>query len=313
MNHVRIHRAVLLFIFLVSVIFHRAFAATILLQPVADTTLIEIAPISNMGGSTFVNAGTAGQNGARNRGLYKFNFSSIPPYSKIKSAAVTLEVVQEPSAGGVSSLFDLHRLLKSWGEGDKVTALHDGGGLGLLATTNEATWNSRFAFTTNLWSSPGASNDYATAVSSSTPVYGVADFPHFNSTPQMIADVQDWVNDPASNFGWLLKSESEATAKTARGFGSREFAGADVNSPPYVAVEFVPPPTIFGLQITNSQFKFSFTAESNQAYVVEFKNVVVSTNSWLALTNIVAPIASTNILVSDTVSTNARFYRVVAP
>ena len=143
MNHVRIHRAVLLFIFLVSVIFNRAFAATILLQPVADTTLIEFAPTNNMGGSTFVNAGTAGQNGARNRGLYKFNFSSIPPYSKIKSADVTLEVVQEPSAGGVSSMFDLHRLLKSWGEGDKVTGLHDGGGLGLLATTNEAGRNEK--------------------------------------------------------------------------------------------------------------------------------------------------------------------------
>ena len=301
----------MLFIFLVSVIFHRAFAATILLQPVADTTLIEFAPTNNLGGSTFVNAGTAGQIGARNRGLYKFDFRSIPPNSKIKSAAVTLEVVQEPGSGGISSMFDLHRLLKSWGEGDKYTNVSPG--LGVSATVDEATWNSRFALTTNTWTSPGASNDYATAVSSSTPVYGVADFPHFNSTPQMIADVQMWLDNPASNFGWLLKSESEATAKTARGFGSREFAGADVNSPPYVAVEFVPPPTIFGTQITNSQLKFSFTAESNQAYVVEFKNVVVSTNSWLALTNIVAPIVSTNILVSDTISTNARFYRVVAP
>ncbi len=288
---------------------HRAFAATIVLQPVADTTLIEAMPTNNMGGTAFVNAGTSGE-GKRNRGLYKFDFSSIPPDSKIKSASVTLEVVAEPSAGGTSSTFGLYRMLKSWGEGNKVsTELQPG--FGLPATTNEATWNSRFAFTTNNWTSPGASNDFTATISSSTQVYGVADFPHFASTPQIIADVQVWVNDSSSNFGWMLKSESESTLKTARRFGSREFAGEDTGSPPFVEVEFIPPPPVFGLQITNNQFKFSFGAESNQAYQVEYKNALLSTNAWLNVTNISASAAATNILISDPISSSTRFYRVI--
>ena len=290
---------------------HGVFAATVVLQPVADTTLIEAAPTNNLGGSTFVNAGTSGI-GTRNRGLYKFDFSSIPPYSKIKSAAVTLEVLYEPNAGGVSSMFGLYRLLKSWGEGDKITIhMVDSSGFGLPATTNEATWNSRFAFTTNNWTSPGASNDFATVISSSTQVYGTADFPYFGSTPQMVADVQIWVNDSSSNFGWLLKTESESTLKTARGFGSREFAGEDTNSPPKLQVEFIAPPTLFNPQITNGQFSFSFLAEANEAYKVEFINAFASTNSWLTVTNINAPMLATNISVSDPISSSTRFYRVI--
>ena len=181
------------------------------------------------------------------------------------------------------------------------------------ATVGEATWNARFAFTTNAWGFPGASNDYAPAVSSSTSVFGEADFPLFASTPQLVGDVQTWVNNPGLNFGWLLKSESESIQKTARRFGSREFAGADPNSPPHVVVEFVLPPALFNVGVTNGRVQFSFLAESNQTYVAEFKNALTPAGSWLLLTNINAPIASTNISVSDAVSTNTRFYRVVLP
>ena len=132
-------------------------------------------------------------------------------------------------------------------------------------------------------------------------------------TPQMAGDVQNWLDNPGVNFGWLLKSESESTPKTARRFGSREWAGLDTNSPPYVEVEFVPPPTIQPLQITNGHFRFSFLAESNQAYRIEFKNALGSSNSWMTLSNFPAPPVSTNVLVSDALATNARFYRVVTP
>lgn len=292
--------------------FTNAFAATIHIQPAADTTLIETAPDNNMGGTEFVNAGTAGANGARNRALYKFDLSSIPAGSKIKSAALTLEVSHEPSMGPQSSSFALHRFLRAWGEGNKDSVASGTFGLGLVATEGEATWNSPFAMTTNTWSLPGASDDFATVVSSSTIVLGISDFPHFNSTPQMIADVQTWLDNPDANFGWLLKTEEESTSRTARGFGSREFVVTDPNSPPYVAIEFVPPPAISDVRIANNQFQFSFLAESNQAYVVEFQNAV-ATNSWLTLTNIPASLDSTNILISDPLSTNTRFYRIVAP
>lgn len=312
MNFVGFRHSLSLLVFATGGIFSCSFAATIRLQPVADTTLIETAPDNNMGGTEFVNAGTAGANGARNRALYKFDLSAIPAGSKIQSAAVTLEVSREPGMGAESSSFALHRLLRSWGEGDKDSVESGTFGLGLSATEGEATWNSPFALTTNAWTFPGASNDFSTVVSSSTIVLGIGDFPLFNSTPEMVADVQTWLNDPAQNFGWLLKSEAESTPHTARGFGSREFAGIDTNSPPYLEVEFAEALSISNPQIIDGEFQFSFFAEANRNYTVEFKNAL-GTNSWNVLTNITAPTVPTNIFVSATISTSTRFYRVVAP
>ncbi len=288
-------------------------AETIRIQPIADTTLAEVAPNNNLGGTAFVNAGTAGVNasGARNRGLYRFDFSPIPASSKIKSALVKLEVIRAGS--GTSSSFALHRMLRTWGEGNKDSTLEQSPGVGFLATTNEATWNSPFALTTNFWTTPGASNDFASVVSSRTDVFGVGDFPVFSSTPQMMTDVQTWLDNPLVNFGWLLKTETEGEYFTARRFGSREFIGGDTNSPPYVEVIFVPPPTIFGTRIVSGQFRFTFLAEASQSYTVQFKNTLNATNLWQTLTNISAPITATNILISDALSTNARFYRVVFP
>jgi hypothetical protein len=312
MNFLKFRRLLLLPVLACSGIFSSAFGARVQLQPVADTTLIEVAPDNNMGGTEFVNAGTAGANGARNRALYKFDFSSIPRGSSIKSAVVTLEVSREPGMGAQSSSFALHRFLRSWGEGDKDSLASGTFGLGLPATEGEATWNSPFAFTTNTWTFPGASNDFATVSSSSTIVLGVGDFPRFDSTSQMTADVQWWLDHPEANFGWLLKAEDEATARTARGFGSREFVVTDPNSAPYVEIEFIPAPTISNVQLANSELQFSFLAESNQVYVVEFQNAL-ATNSWFTLTNIAESVDSTNVLISDSLSTNQRFYRVVAP
>jgi hypothetical protein len=50
-----------------------------------------------------------------------------------------------------------------------------------------------------------------------------------------VADVQGWLNNPKSNFGWMLISESEDTRFTARRFGSRE----DPNNAPLLDVQYV--------------------------------------------------------------------------
>jgi len=60
------------------------------LVPVADTTLIEEAPINNSGGVPFVNAGTT-QNFTRNRGLFRFDLrSGIPAGASVTSAEATV-------------------------------------------------------------------------------------------------------------------------------------------------------------------------------------------------------------------------------
>jgi hypothetical protein len=311
MNFFGIRHTLALFVFAVGGIFSLGFAATIRMHPIADTTLVETAPDNNTGANAFVNAGTSGI-GTKNRGLYKFDFTVVPPNSKIQSAILQLEVTKEPSGGAEPSTFELHRMLKSWGEGDKDSTLETSSGMGFPATINEATWNSPFALTTNSWTAPGATGDFADVVSSSVMVYGVGDFPIFDTTPEMVADVQTWMDNPATNFGWLLKTESESISRTARQFGSHEFAGIDTNSPPYLEIEFTEPLSISNPQIISGEFEFSFLAEANRNYTVEFKNAL-GTNSWLTLTNITAPTEPTHILVSDIISTNTRFYRVIAP
>ena len=56
----------------------------------------------------------------------------------------------------------------------------------------------------------------------------------------MVADVQSWLDNPASNFGWLVLGDETAIA-TAKRFDTRESA-----SPPVLTIEYTPasrPPT----------------------------------------------------------------------
>ncbi|MEO6036005.1 MAG: DNRLRE domain-containing protein [Verrucomicrobiota bacterium] len=281
------------------------------LLSVADTTLIEAEPDHNLGGVPFFNAGTAGPGGKRNRGLFRFEVSSIPGGAKIKSAILKLEVTQEPQAGPIPSFFSLHRLLRSWGEGEKIPTSSPG--LGLPATQNEATWNDRFALTTNAWRSPGAANDFAAVVSYSQYIYGVDSspyfFPHYPETaPQLTGDVQFWLDHPGENFGWLLKTESESVQGTARRFGSRESDFA-----PELIVEFIRPPKIVNWKIVSNQFQFSFFADVDQSYAIQFCPALSNSNNWLTLTNI-APLTETNmVVVRDSLSATQRFYRIALP
>lgn len=211
-------------------------ADVLTLTPAADTTIAEIAADNNYGGAGFFNAGTS-RNGHSSRGLLRFDVASaLPSSAEIIGVSLVLDAVREPSQDPEASAFGLHRVWVPWGEGDKVPS-PSGPGLGEPATAGEATWNDRFAFTSKTWSVPGgaAGVDYAAPAASELFVYGVADSPYtFASTPALVADVQDWLNRPEANFGWMLLSESEGLPATARSFGSRTSIG-----PPQLEVEFV--------------------------------------------------------------------------
>ena len=61
----------------------------------------------------------------------------------------------------------------------------------------------------------------------------------FSSQPAMVANVQGWLDSPASNFGWLLRAADESpNVITARQFGSRESGTADA---PALTINFTPP------------------------------------------------------------------------
>src|SRR5262245_41324720 len=72
-------------------------AESVMLHPVADSTLIEVSPNSNLGGANFFNAGFTGVS-TRNRGLIQFALTeSIPAGSIITGATLTFDIIRQPS------------------------------------------------------------------------------------------------------------------------------------------------------------------------------------------------------------------------
>jgi hypothetical protein len=170
---------------------------------------------NNAGAETAVTAGQIGADGGNTvrRGLIAFNIAgNIPAGAMILTATFNLDVVRTPTVGAVNSNFGLHQITKEWLEGTKS------GVSGSAATAGEVTWNSAKHLTTT-WTTAGG--DFVVTPSGSTAVTGNGPYT-WNSTPDMVTNVQSWLDSPAANYGWLLKSDNETAAFTARRFGSIE-------------------------------------------------------------------------------------------
>jgi len=198
-------------------------ADEVVLTPSADATLIERAPNNSSGGGIFFNAGTT-QVGTRNRALIQFDLSPIPAGAIITAATLSLNVVREPGCGSADASFGLYRVLRPWGEGSNVPT-DNAGGLGAPAQPGDATWNSRFFGASQAWATPGGAPDidYVSNPSSSAVIYGPGQSPYqFESTLETAGDLQRWLDNSGTNFGWMLICQAEDTPFTARRFASRE-------------------------------------------------------------------------------------------
>jgi glucose/arabinose dehydrogenase len=204
-----------------------AVAGTTNLAVVADTFLLAESGNNNAGASTHVAVG-ANRFLLVRRALLRFDLGGIPSGSVVTSATMRAEVIGLPAfATPQSSQFALHRLHAAWGEGSRA------GNQGALAQAGDATWNSRMHGTA-LWTQGGAAADAAATASATTLVAGLGMYAW--SGPGLVEDVQAWIDDPATNAGWLLMSQSEATAATAKQLGSREGG-----KPMVLEVGFLPP------------------------------------------------------------------------
>ena len=199
------------------------------ITPSKDNTLYEYDPAegdhSNGAGFHFF----AGENamGEIRRGVLAFNIAgAIPAGSTITGVTLTLNMSM--TIAGAESI-ELHKLLADWGEGTSHAPMGEGDGA--PATPNDATWRHRF-FDTIFWTTEGG--DFSATVSASQSVGGVGQY--MWSSAQMVTDVQSWLDDPASNFGWLVLGD-ETTGATAKRFDTRESA-----SPPVLTIQYTPPP-----------------------------------------------------------------------
>jgi hypothetical protein len=182
-----------------------------------DNTLYEspTGGLSNGKGVGVFSGATA--TGSIRRALLRFDVAgTLPAGAVVLSAVVNLNVTQStvflptPATG--------HRVLQAWGEGNS-NALGGGGG-GTAATLNDATWLHTF-WSTSFWTTPGG--DFAAAPSFTLAMPGLG-AGSSNPSEQAAADVQSWLNNPATNFGWLIKIVDESVPSTARRIASRESA-----------------------------------------------------------------------------------------
>ena len=190
--------------------------------PAKDNTLYEnSAGTLSDGKGDYLFAGKTSTGGLIRRAVVQFDVASIiPKGSTIVSVVPTLHMSKTIAGATAVSLY---RLIADWGEGTPNSAGNEGGGE--ASTTGDATWIHSF-YSTTLWKNPGG--DYAVTVSSKFDVGGIGSY-SWPSTAQLVADVQQWLDTPAANFGWIVIGDETANA-TAKRFESRENATA-VNRP----------------------------------------------------------------------------------
>ncbi len=187
--------------------------ATIVLSPDKDNSIYQENTNSNGAGPDIYTG--ANNNLNPRHGLIHFNLSSLPANISIVSVSLKL-YINKLADHATGEAIKAHKLLANWGEG---TA--DGSGRGGFADANDATWEKPFNGLPGFWTTFGG--DYNPSQSGNATVGGLGSFAISGSG--MAADVQSWINTPASNFGWLLAG-NETVPKSALRFSSKENTNA---------------------------------------------------------------------------------------
>ena len=203
-----------------------AFAVTVVLSPQKDNTLYEDpkGQLSN-GHGIYLFTGLTGVAGLR-RGLIAFDLTSIPANATIMDATLSM-FLSTPHGQTATINISLNKALHAWGEG--ASDAGDPGGMGAQAEVNDATWLHTF-FDTIFWTAPGG--DFSPTASATTPVSAV-NTTYIWSGSGLVADVQGWVSNPASNFGWVIRA-NEIESGMAQRLNTRE----NSSNPPQLTVTY---------------------------------------------------------------------------
>jgi hypothetical protein len=217
-----------------------ASAATVQIPAARDNTLYQESPTFSNGAGRHIFAGTTAMADSR-RALLAFDVAgSVPAGSTITAAELTLNMSKTVVGAQPVSL---HRATSDWGESTSDAPGEEG--IGTPAANGDATWSHTF-FPSQLWSTPGG--DFS-ATPSATAIVAQNGPYTWGSTPEMVADVQGWMDDPAANFGWVVVGD-ETNVPTAKRFDSRE--NPDPGVQPVLSVTFeggTPVPAVSGAGI----------------------------------------------------------------
>jgi hypothetical protein len=232
---------------------------TVSLEASKDNTLYEndTGAISN-GAGAHVFVGRSGDNDLK-RGLIQFDVTAggIPAGSTVTSAVLNLNM-SRTRAG--SETVSLHRVSNDWGEGTSDAPQNEGGGA--AAASGDATWVHAF-FPDQNWDSPGG--DFAQTPSADTAVAFQGTY-QWGPTEAMAVDVQDWLDRPETNFGWLLLG-NESRNQTAKRFDSRQNAAA--GNRPRLEIRYEPP------------CPFELPGDINGDCIVDAFDFAIMASNWL--------------------------------
>jgi hypothetical protein len=233
-------------------------AAVITIGASQDASIFKNNVNNSSGAANGLIAGTNAQSSARRAAIAFDVASALPAGAVIQNVQLNL-VLGSVAGGGIPGsdppdvTIGLHRLLANWGEGvaqqqNPPTDSLGGQGQGVAAATGDITWNSNF-HGSSLWSTPGGD---VTAMASASSVIDalVGGTKSWTSTAQLVSDVQNWFDNPGSNFGWMIINTDEATANTGRTFFTSEVATAAFRPQLEITYEVVPEPSTLLLAIT---------------------------------------------------------------
>lgn len=211
----------------------RAWADTATIYPSKDNTLYEnnFGSFSNgIGDHIFSGRNNSGQ---RRRAVMYFNVAAnVPGGSTVSNVTLRLNMSRANDGSGARTM-KLQRLLADWGEGESDASANEGSGTS--SATNDATWKHRFYNSTN-WATLGG--DFAATISASTVVDQEAAYT-WGSTAQLVADVQDMLTNPGTNYGWILIGD-ESVFLTAKRFDSKDLDNSH-SLWPRLTVTYTPP------------------------------------------------------------------------
>jgi len=209
----------------------QASADEVNLSAIKDNTIYSEGNLSNGAGDYIFSGAT--QSGNLRRALLKFDITAaVPAEATIDAVELSLNVSKAPDTKMQN--FSLFRVIADWGEGSSNAPGEEG--TGDAASSGDATWEHTF-FSNSLWASSGG--DFVVQASNTISIggEGATTWP---STAALVADVQRWLDQPDTNFGWLLKGD-ETAGGTARRFDSRENPAANLR--PQLHILFTPAPT----------------------------------------------------------------------
>jgi hypothetical protein len=206
-----------------------AAAQTASLTSVADTTIGREEPTESNGAGEHMFVG-ATNNAQLRRALVRFDLSGIPAGARVTGASLTLTASRTNT--GPQTL-QVHALQAAWGEGTSNASGNEGR---LAAATNDdATWVNRVHPAT-AWTTAGGDVAAMPDATVTTNGMGTVTF----SSASVVAAVQRWVDNSATNQGWLVRNATETGTRTAIRFNTRE--NATVASRPVLQVTYAEAP-----------------------------------------------------------------------